>query len=96
MRREDLEIGMRVIAIRPVDGFKHLIGKTGTVRTIRAGGYDVGVEFDEEFEGGHGNCGAPRKCRFGYAASFDPYFEDDEYIDVAFSFDALMRGEKYE
>ena len=92
MKREDVEIGMRVVAVRPVDGFVHLIGKIGTVRRLGVGYYEVGVEFDEVFEGGHGNCGAPHRCRFGQAESFDPYFEDDKNTDVAFSFDALMRS----
>ena len=97
MNREDIKIGMRVVAVSAVDGNTACVGLPGTVKCLRQGAFDLGVEFDEPFHGGHGMCGAPDRCRFGLARSFEPYYEemtDEERVyDIELSFDKLMNGE---
>ena len=57
MKKEQFEVGMRVVAIDLCDG-KDLRGKTGTVRAIRSTqSCPIGVEFDKKFTGGHALCG---------------------------------------
>ena len=57
MELKDFKVGMRVVAIDKCDG-KDLRGKTGTVRIIGStGNCPIGVEFDEDFDGGHTFCG---------------------------------------
>ena len=97
MNREDIKIGMRVVAVSDVDGNTACIGLPGTVKELSKGMFDLGVEFDESFIGGHGMCGKSGRCRFGFASSFEPYYEemtDEEHVyDVEFSFNKLMNGE---
>lgn len=97
MKRGDIRVGMRVIAISAVDGSENCVGLVGTVKEKRCGRFDMGVEFDEPFRGGHGMCGAAGRCRFGMAYSFEPYYGDTAnekcYDDLELSFDKLMNGD---
>lgn len=53
MKKDQFQVGMRVIAVRRCDG-KDLRGRTGTVRTIGyTAQWPIGVEFDEDFDGGN-------------------------------------------
>ena len=53
MTREQFHVGMRVIAVDFCGG-RDLRWKTGTVRAVvKTGRVPIGVEFDEEFFGGH-------------------------------------------
>lgn len=66
-------IGDRVVAITHVDGMRNLVGKSGTVVGLHVGSFDVVVEFDEAFLGGH-NCHGLSKDgygRFGYDDNFE-------------------------
>lgn len=72
-------VGDRVIAIDSVDGYDNLVGKTGTVVHIRSGFANIGVEFDEEFTGGH-DCHRKARAgrgRYGEVSSFQIYEEED-------------------
>ena len=74
-------VGDRVIAIDSVDGYANLVGKTGTVVHVRPSSNDwnIGVEFDEEFTGGH-DCHKKARAgrgRYGDASAFQIYEEED-------------------
>lgn len=58
----EFQIGDKVVAIRPVDGWERLKGKFGTVVHISEYSPAIGVEFDEIFAGGH-DCNG--KCKYG-------------------------------
>lgn len=63
------KVGDRVRAIYTVDGI-NLAEKCGTVIACPNNGYyDMCVEFDEAFVGGH--CGPKRSCRWGYESEFE-------------------------
>lgn len=60
------KVGDRVRAIAAVDGYKNLIGKTGTVVSIEST-LRVGVDFDESFNGGHACGGMAKEYNGRYA-----------------------------
>lgn len=73
-------IGDRVWAVKPVDGWPSLVGKYGTVVDISPNIPHIGVEFDEEFDGAHncqGHCDGTRG-RYGFADEFELVFETQD------------------
>lgn len=91
MRLEKCSIGQRVICTKPFDNYGNLIGKTGTIVSIRKSTrLKIGVEFDEEFDGGH-HCGGFAKLghgRYGMASWLEPY--EDPLPVITIDFDKTM------
>lgn len=95
-------IGDRVIAVRPVDGNDRVVDKTGKIVWIRTNEdeyFDVCVEFDEAFIGGHdgeiGGYSAKGKdghCYYGNFKSFE--LIEPENITMDFSFDSMFEGDR--
>ena len=85
-------VGDRVEAIKPVDGNRACIGLAGTVIKVNCMGFDVLVEFDEDFRGGHWGDGLGKDghCRYGRASSFELLCEDDKIPKVEISYDEFM------
>lgn len=78
----EFNVGDRVVAVSPVDGYSMLVGKTGIV--VHIDGTHIGVEFDIEFSGGHHCNGRCRNLRgrYGRTANFELVQElDDLYPD---------------
>ena len=99
MLKSELHIGQRVYVPSHSHGFAYnrsTIEKTGTVVRIyqpHESCYEVGVEFDEEIDGGH-NCGGKARNGHGYmghANELEEYFENIEVPNtIAMPFDNLM------
>ena len=97
MKKIDLEIGMRVEAIKAFAGYDSLRGKTGIVIHLEedwAGEYLVGVEFDEPFEGGHACKGQGRSghCRYGSSDELAPIVELKIPDTFSITYDDLIEG----
>lgn len=63
MKKEQFDVGMRVVAVDMCDG-EDLRGKTGTVRAVGSGWTErtpIGVEFDKAFDHGHTLTGRLKK-----------------------------------
>lgn len=79
----DFRVGDRVVAVAPVDGYEFLIGRAGTVVHISRNQPPIGVEFDEEFRGGH-NCnshGLRGRCRYGHHSDFEIESDNSREIE---------------
>ena len=88
----NFRVGDRVVAVEAVDGKRELIGKSGTVIYLM-GSSTVSVEFDEPFDGGHGENGRGKHghCRHDHYSSFDFEPTDMPEIDISISFESLPK-----
>lgn len=74
MRLEDIRLGDRVV-VKNQFCCCDLAGEVGTVIDVNPPGYQIGVEFDNEFLAGHSCNGKARNGhgRFGYADEVELY-----------------------
>ena len=91
MTIHDFQVGDRVRAIAPVAGYNNLIGMTGVVVHVRDDDM-IGVEFDEEFRGGHSASGYGKKgfCRYGELSEFELEI-DTTQITIDISLESLFQ-----
>lgn len=87
----ELHVGDRVIVVEPgLDFNRSTIGKEATVRVIGAGGYEIGLCFDEAIAGGHslgGRLDVPTGF-FGFGAQV--VLTNDVPANITVSFEDLF------
>lgn len=95
MRSEECYIGQRVVVNKVFAG-ANLSGQYGTVIDVHIADWEVAVEFDQAFPGGHSANGKGKRnhCRFGFFSEISPAEEFE--VTFEYSFDDLWKGESYE